>query len=462
MSQKQSASLSAEVQPEQPEKGDNNQQVDIAIVGGGLSGLLMAVSLAKQELKAKQEKKAKQGIKAKQEKKAKHERQTNQVKQTKIAIIEAAELEPSQINPFDDRVLALSHGSVEYLRSLGVWSLMASDANPIETIHISDRGNYGKARIQAKDHQVEALGYVIPLASIANGLLAALKAESEAFEQSSTAIEWFTGSQINELSIAAEQAQIKLTQGYASKANTVDKALNAKLVIACDGGQSLCRKVAKIGTSQQDYEQWAVIANVSPELPHHNRAFERFTEHGPIAMLPMTNQQCSLVWTLPPEQAQQVSKLDDKAFCLALEQAFGCWLGTIRSASQRVVYPLSLVQAEQQSYHRMALVGNASHTIHPIAGQGFNLGLRDVKVLAELLQQHRDTGDLDLGNAKLLNQYQVMRESDQQTIIKLTDSMVTLFSNDLPPLLAGRNIGLKVMNYFSPLQKAFVNKTMGY
>ncbi|WP_245961486.1 2-octaprenyl-6-methoxyphenyl hydroxylase [Thalassotalea euphylliae] len=408
-------------------KEQTEQQVDISIVGGGLSGLLMAVSLLKQP---------------------------NIPQHSKLAIIEAAKLEPSQINPFDDRVLALSHGSVEYLRSLGVWTLMADDANPIETIHISDRGNYGKARIKATDHQVEALGYVIPLASIANGLLAALKTADE----HNKPIQWYTDSQIEQLTIKAEHSNIKLAAG--AQAEPID--IEAKLVIACDGGQSLCRKVAKIGTSQQDYGQWAVIANVCPELPHNNRAFERFTEHGPIAMLPMTNQQCSLVWTLPPEQAQQISELDDKAFCLALEQAFGRWLGSIQSTSKRSIFPLSLVQAEQQSYHRMALVGNASHTIHPIAGQGFNLGLRDVKVLADLVQQQIASGEADLGNAKLLNQYQVMRESDQQAIIKLTDSMVTLFSNDLPPLLAGRNIGLKVMNYLSPLQKAFVNKTMGY
>ncbi|REL27767.1 2-octaprenyl-6-methoxyphenyl hydroxylase [Thalassotalea euphylliae] len=407
------------------------QQLDICIVGGGLSGLLMAVSLLKQPAIANR---------------------------YQIAIIEANKLEPSQVNQFDDRVLALSHGSVEYLRSLGVWSLMADDANPIEHIHISDRGHYGKARIKAEQHHVEALGYVIPLASIANGLLSALQTADE----HSNPIQWFTDSQIEQLSIKAEHTDIKLSAS--AQAEPID--IEAKLVIACDGGQSLCRQAANIGTSQQDYDQWAVIANVCPELPHNNRAFERFTEHGPIAMLPMTNQQCSLVWTLPPEQAEQMSTLDDQAFCLALEQAFGHWLGGIRTASKRTIFPLSLVQAERQSFHRMALVGNASHTIHPIAGQGFNLGLRDVKVLANLLASELSnelaSKKHDAGSAPLLNQYQTLRASDQQAIIKLTDSMVTLFSNDIAPLVAGRNVGLKVMNYLSPLQKAFVNKTMGY
>ena len=399
---------------------------DIAIVGGGLSGLLTAVSLTQ----------ASQG----------QAPQTDAKPNIQIALIEATDITPSQVNEFDDRVLALSHGSVEYLRALNVWQLMSDDATAINDIHISDRGHYGKARVSAKDHQVEALGYVLPLSSIANGLLAALK--------TSDAITWLTNTKIENLDIQQDQTTIKLVDG---------KSVNTKLVIACDGGQSMCRQAANIATHQRDYQQWAVIANVTTEHAHHNRAFERFTEHGPIAMLPMSGQQCSLVWTLPPEQAQHIKALSDDEFCLALEQAFGSWLGEITGTSRRSIFPLALVQAERQIYHRMALVGNASHTIHPIAGQGFNLGLRDVKVLADLLAELQLNSDSsDLGTASLLNQYQVLRESDQQAVIKLTDSMVTLFSNDLPPLVAGRNIGLKVMNYLSPLQQAFVNKTMGY
>ncbi|NMP31106.1 2-octaprenyl-6-methoxyphenyl hydroxylase [Thalassotalea sp. M1531] len=390
---------------------------DVVIVGGGLSGLLTAVSLIENKSDASS---------------------------IKLAIIEANAIKPSQQNEFDDRVLALSHGSVEYLKSLSVWQLMAGDATPIEQIHISDRGNYGKARIKAANHSVEALGYVIPLASIANGLLIHLEAID--------AIDWLAPATIEAIDYQQEQVSIQL----------VDEAtISTKLLVACDGGQSICRKAANISSIQTEYQQHAVIANVITEKPHQNQAFERFTEQGPIAMLPMSGNQCSLVWTLEPELAQSISKLDEQSFCLALEQAFGGWLGSIKQSSRRVVFPLALIAAESQTFHRMALVGNASHTIHPIAGQGFNLGLRDVKVLSRLITQALNNQE-DIGAGQILNQYQESRQQDQSAIIRLTDSMVTLFSNDLPPLVAGRNVGLKVMNYLTPLQKAFVNKTMGY
>jgi len=386
---------------------------DIAVVGGGLSGLLTLASLI------------------------------NTNTNLSIALIEANTIKPSQKNEFDDRVLALSHGSVQYLKSLNVWHLMANDATPIANIHISDRGHYGKARISANEHQVSALGYVIPLASIANALLAFIKGNKS--------IAWLVPNHIEQIDFQLDQVHIAFK----------DFSIETKLVIACDGGQSICRKAANIAVKQEDYQQSAVIANVVTDKPHNNRAYERFTQNGPIAMLPMSGNQCSLVWTVSPEQAIQLSELTDEDFCTALTQAFGCWLGRIEQASKRTIFPLTLVAAETQCFHRMALVGNASHTIHPIAGQGFNLGLRDVRKLSSLICEATKKKQ-DIGGGKLLNLYQQSREQDQRSIIKLTDSMVTLFSNDLSPLIAGRNIGLKVVNYLSPLQKAFVNKTMGY
>lgn len=400
-------------------QSSGNSVFDIVIVGGGLSGLLTATSLMNHPATAP----------------------------LRVAIVDANEVaaEPqSSKSAFDDRVIALAHGSVEYIKSLDAWQYMSQDAAAIETIHISDRGNYGKARVKAIDHNVDALGHVVPLASIANGLLSKLN--------QLPSISWFTPRTIDAMTFQPEHVEIELDG---------KETITAKLAIACDGGQSVCRKAANISAKVSTYQQVAVIANVGVEKHHQHRAFERFTESGPIAMLPMQGKQCSLVWTLTPEQANEVSELDDNGFCQALTKAFGTWLGAVTSASKRSVFPLSLVQAEQQTYHRLALVGNASHTIHPIAGQGFNLGVRDVVALAKLLQQ-AGRNSVDVGAAKVLNQYQIQRADDQQQVITLTDSMVHLFSNDYASLVAGRNIGLKVMNYLTPLQQRFVNKTMGY
>jgi 2-octaprenyl-6-methoxyphenol hydroxylase len=167
------------------------------------------------------------------------------------------------------------------------------------------------------------------------------------------------------------------------------------------------------------------------------------------------------VWTLSPEQAEKMKSLDDESFKLALEHAFGSWLGAITHVGKRDVYPLILLQAKQQTYHRMALLGNASHTIHPIAGQGFNLGLRDVEVLSTLIAQALKN-EQDIGNFALLQCYQQNRSKDQGEVIQLTDALVTLFANDLPPLVAGRNMALLAMNFFKPLKSALVTKTMGY
>ncbi|MFD2166082.1 2-octaprenyl-6-methoxyphenyl hydroxylase [Thalassotalea euphylliae] len=393
---------------------------DIVIAGGGLSGLLTAVALS------------------------------HQTNFARIAIIESNDLSTASNVSFDDRVIALSHGSVDYIKQLGVWHQMSADATAIEHIHISDRGNYGKARIAANDHNVDALGHVVPLSSIANTLLQKAKTFST--------IDWLSPNSIAKIEFLAERVELVLD-------NT--QQINTKLLVACDGGQSMCRKAAGIANTSRDYQQSAVIANVTTQNPHNNVAYERFTEQGPIAMLPMTGNQCSLVWTVNHDNAEIIKTLNEQAFCQALEEAFGRYLGAIEGTTKRSVFPLKLVQAERQTFHRLALVGNASHAIHPIAGQGFNLGIRDIKELVQLLSEgNKDTQkeerSFDPGRGKVLNQYQQCRGQDQQEIITLTDSMVTLFSNELPPLVAGRNVGVKVMNYCRALQQAFVNKTMGY
>lgn len=413
---------------------DSSQHFDVIISGGGLSGSLMALSLS--------------GL-----------RDHNQ-QPLKIAIIEANAVLTQSSASFDNRVLALSHGSANYLNNIGAWQHLQQHAEPIKNIHISDRGYYGKARLYAEHHQVDALGFVAEMTHIGAALLKTLSTKNH--------VTWFTPDSINEIKWQAEKVNVELHSGI---------KLSAALLLACDGAKSPCRAFANIATTSRDYQQTALIANVATSIHHNNIAYERFTDTGPIAMLPLTASQnnstqqgklaknsagrCSLVWTLTPELADKMLNLPEHEFAEQLSQSFGHWLGNITHVGKRVTYPLKLVQANEQVYHRMALIGNASHTIHPIAGQGFNLGLRDVSDMTEvikraLLQQQ------DIGAFANLMQYGKARGQDQKQVINLTDSLVTLFSNQLPPLVAGRNIGLKVVNYLPSLKNALVKKTMGY
>ncbi len=405
------------------------KQFDIVISGGGLSGALMALSLIDCKNKKGQP--------------------------LTIAIVEANPVLKDPSLTFDDRVLALSHGTASYLQSLGLWQQLKSIAEPIKNIHISDRDFYGKARLYADTHQVNALGFVVEMSLLGQALLARLKEKNKLNEN----LTWFTPDKISD--ITWQEKHVELTLNSETK-------LNAKLLLACDGVHSACRKLANISVQESDYGQSALIANVCTAIPHDNLAFERFTETGPIAMLPLSKQssatndsRCSLVWTLPPEQADKMQSLSDTQFQTELERAFGSWLGAITHVGKRDVFPLKLLMADEQVYHRMALIGNASHTIHPIAGQGFNLGVRDVNQMAALIKTSLDNNQ-DIGQFSALSEYASKRKLDHQQVIGLTDSLVTLFSNKLPPLVAGRNIGLKVMNYLSPLKDALVRKTMGY
>lgn len=401
----------------------DKNKFDIIIAGGGLSGALSALSLA--ALKKQDG------------------------SPLSIAIIEATPILKTPKTTFDSRVLALSHGSVEYLKSLSVWDDIAPQAAPIKKIHISDRDYYGKARLCAQEHQVSALGYVAEMSLLGSAFLSSLSKHKN--------ITWFCPDHITNINWEIKNVSVTLNSS---------KKLTGQLLLACDGAQSTCREFANISSTSKAYNQSALIANVSMGNAHNNVAFERFTSSGPIAMLPLTEQaenshKCSLVWTLAPEQASEIIALDDDDFKKRLELSFGSWLGSVDKVGERVVYPLSLVQANEQVFHRMALVGNASHTIHPIAGQGFNLGLRDVHQLRHMIAKNIEQG-IDIANFSELTRYAVKRKEDHKQVISLTDSLVTLFSNDLPPLVVGRNVGLKVLNYFTPLKKLLVDKTMGY
>lgn len=237
--------------------------------------------------------------------------------------------------------------------------------------------------------------------------------------------------------------------------------ISGKLLVAADGSRSALAQACNVQWQQSDYPQFATIANVTTAEHPQGRAFERFTRYGPLALLPMSQGRSSLVWCHAREDREQVDAWDDERFIGELQQAFGWRLGRILRAGKRHSYPLSLLTANQHVSHRLALVGNAAQTLHPIAGQGFNLGLRDVMSLAETLAEAQHAGE-DPGGYALLSRYQQRRQQDQQATIGVTDGLIRLFANRYGPLVVGRNLGLMAMAQLPTVRDAFAKRTLGW
>ncbi|MDH5326879.1 MAG: FAD-dependent monooxygenase, partial [Gammaproteobacteria bacterium] len=248
-----------------------------------------------------------------------------------------------------------------------------------------------------------------------------------------------------------DMAHLKLDNGQSVK---------TRLLVAADGGQSSVRTLCNIEVKQREYHQSAVIANISCSHPQAHTAYERFTPQGPLALLPMGVERYSLVWTHNQRDVEAVMALPDTDFLQQLQQAFGNRLGQLIKTGKREAYPLRLTQACEQIRPRIALIGNAAHTLHPIAGQGFNLGLRDVATLAQVIVDARHN-DQDIGSLETLKQYAQWRQKDQNHIITLTDTLVRLFSNRFKPLSLARNLGLIGMDLLPPLKRQFSKHTMG-
>ncbi len=392
-----------------------NTDYDILIIGGGMVGASLAVALADQPLR--------------------------------IGIIESTSLSAKVQPSYDDRVIALSYGSRCILKSMGVWNEFQKDACPIDKIHVSDRGHCGFTRLNAKDESVEALGYVVPSRSIGQALHTHIKKQDN--------IDFICPARWTELE--SEPNHITLT---ITKENAESQTLTTRLLVAADGGQSAIREKLGIQTKTSDYQQSAIITNITPELPHQNRAFERFTETGPLAMLPMTENRCSVVWTARTDQQQEILDLDDETFLKRLQERFGYRLGRLTKVGSRFAYPLKLIQALEQVRPRVAIIGNAVHSLHPLAGQGFNLGLRDVAVLAETIAIATQKGD-DPGDINTLEQYAEARKQDHSTVLTATDTLVRLFIQPSMPVAMIRNKALTLLDLFPPAKHLLARHAMG-
>ncbi|MGH8547698.1 MAG: 2-octaprenyl-6-methoxyphenyl hydroxylase [Methylococcales bacterium] len=367
---------------------------DIVIVGGGLSGGSLALALRGSGYR--------------------------------IAVVEAFSDEQRRSSPAGDRALALSYGTVCHFMSLGLWDGLEPQSAPIVNIHVSDRGHFGKTRLSARTEGVDALGYVIGARVLEDKIASALEVSD---------IERICPAGL--MGIKSGPDSIPLTLRKESSEFT----LSTRLLVGADGMDSSVRRFLNIGQETRDYRQTAIVTQVRPDIDPAGTAFERFTATGPLAMLPVLNGCCSVVWTQPSAAAQQIMALDDEEFLARLQSAFGFRLGRLTLESKRVQFPLKLVRAKAMIGQRSVLVGNTVHQLHPVAGQGFNLGMRDIALLAEMIRDDLGKGRDPGGNA-LLKAYAAARSTDHETLIRFTDGVVRLFSNDWLPLAGARGLGL--------------------
>ncbi|HAS7003044.1 2-octaprenyl-6-methoxyphenyl hydroxylase [Vibrio parahaemolyticus] len=358
----------------------------------------------------------------------------------RVAVVEPFKAQSDQHPGFDSRSIALSYGTVNLLRHLELWSAIEPFSTPIEHIHVSDRSHAGMTDITKHDVGVEALGYVVELADVGRVYQELLT--------HSTAIDLYCPNSAKHITRTQENVTIELASG---------ELLNAKLLVAADGAVSQCCQQIGLELSEHDFDQVAVIANIVTQEPHQGRAFERFTENGPVALLPMSDNRMSLVWCLRPDEAQIVMELSESEFLERLQQDFGWRLGAMQKVGLRASYPLLLRHRKQNISHRFAIVGNAAQTLHPIAGQGFNLGIRDVVTLAEELVKQGE----DVGRYQGLLRFSQRREADRNETIWLTSSLVHVFSNDLLAMRIGRNTALAAMDNLSIFKQPLLRHTLG-
>ncbi len=416
-----------------------NNHFDLIIIGGGLAGASLACALRDSTLK--------------------------------IALVEAHQLNTDSQPSYDDRTVALSYGSRCIFDGLGLWSSLAPYAEAINNIHISDRGHFGVTRLSKEQEGVEALGYVLENRNIGLQLYAVIN--------DSPNIHLFCPAQLKTLQQDTQQVSVEIVTD--SHEDGKRQKLNAKLLVAADGNNSQVMKLLAIGSSRKSYNQVALISNVTPGNKHNNVAYERFTDTGPLALLPMLQNRCSLVWTLDPEQADYLYSLDEADFLQQLQQRFGYRLGQFKKTGKRQLYPLFLQSATQMVQGRVALIGNAAHSVHPVAGQGFNLALRDIALLCELIvdslprplprplpkPQQKSPADssinsaVDIGAQTLLQRYARLREDDIRRVYGFTDTLVKTFSNNITALAHLRALGLFLVDVLPDIKHQLAAQNMG-
>lgn len=391
-------------------------QFDVVIAGGGMVGASLAVAIAPLGLR--------------------------------VGLVEPVPHDSAMQPSFDERTTALSNGSRRIFETLGIWREVAAAATPIAQIHVSDQGHFGSARIDATEQGLRALGFVIPNRVLGAALWSQIRTGG--------ATEVFCPAQITAINPGTDAVALTVTA-----ADGTVTTIETRLIVAADGAQSSVRAAFGVDGASRDYGQTAVITTVLPQHFHDHVAYERFTASGPLALLPLADGRCTLVLTLTHERAKQAMAWSDGEFLAEVQRRFGFRLGRFLKVGRRVSYALALTQAARTTSGRCAILGNAAQGLHPVAGMGFNLGLRDVASLAELIADHRAAGAADAGAPQLLADYDAWRKEDRRAIIHFTDGLVRVFSNPLGVVRRVRNLALLAFDLLPPAKSALAALSTG-
>jgi 2-octaprenyl-6-methoxyphenol hydroxylase len=387
------------------------QRVELIVVGGGLSGLTLAIACATAGLE--------------------------------VAVIDREDPATMLAEPFDGRTTAIAEGSRQVLDGIGLWPLVASEAEPILEIRVADDDSPLFLHYDHRDLGTVPLGYIAENRVLRRALFERARALPTLAHLAPAAVA--------RVEREASHALVHLADG---------RVIRGELVAACDGRQSPLRQEAGIRALAWDYPQTGIVCTVRHALPHRGVAVEHFLPAGPFAILPMTGQRSSIVWTERAPLAPEIMALDERHFHAELARRFGDFLGEVEVVGPRWSYPLSLLHAERYVATRLALVADAAHVIHPIAGQGLNLGIRDIAVLAELIVDARRLG-LDIGSLTVLERYQRWRRFDNIALAAVTDGLNRLFSNAVPPVKLVRDLGLALVDRLPPLKRLLMRHAMG-
>jgi len=383
----------------------------LAIIGGGLVGASLALALQ-------------DGARA---------------RGWRIHLIEPFEPGHEYQPSYDARSTALSYGTRLIYQRLGLWERIAERAEPILRIHVSERGSFGAARLDCTREGVEALGYVVENAWIGHCLWQALDDQ---------VVVRHCPAEVERLEPGATGYRLSFTDG---------QQLECDLTVLADGGRSGLREQLGIQVSRRPYGQTALIANITPGKPHGGLAFERFTEDGPMALLPLQDDRCALVWTRSQVDAARLAQAHEAVFLGELQEAFGYRLGALQQVGARHLYPLTLIEAEEQVRSGLVVLGNAAHSLHPIAGQGYNLSLRDVEALSVALL----CSDAALGDLAVLQEYARRQRFDQRVTVGFSDQVTRLFGDSGRLVAAGRNLGLLGLDLMPAAKRWFARQAMG-
>lgn len=347
---------------------------------------------------------------------------------------------------YDARSTAISWGSKEILNQLGVWSTVSEHASPISQVHVSEKGRFGVSRMSADELKFEALGYVVPNQWLGQCLLKKLEDKR---------VPLCAQAKVSSIVTENEHQLIRLES--VGRSAVITKCIHARLMIIADGTCSSTAELLGIESDIEAYGQHALIANVTTELANDGVAYERFTKQGPLALLPLTATTSALVWTHASESVQTYLDMDDQAFCSALQNAFGERLGGMTRCGARNAYPLRLVRAKEQFRPGVVLLGNAAHSLHPVAGQGFNLALRGVASCLEMLTQ----AEHDIGELSRLKRFSEGLANDQAKTVIFSDQVVKLFGHHSTLVGLVRDVGLIALDNFPMLKSAFASQAMG-